>query len=123
MHTQVQSQPRARGGLIAWACLTVAIVAEVVGTSFMADAARHGGYLGYGVMAVTLAISYYFLALSVRGIAVGVAYAVWEGLGLTLLTLVGIFVFNDSLSGQQMIGLAMAAVGIVCVTLGEEHAP
>jgi len=48
---------------------------------------------------------------------------VWEGLGLTLLTLVGIFVFKDNLSGQQMIGLAMAAVGIVCVTLGEEHAP
>lgn len=123
MHTQVHSQPRARGGLIAWACLTVAIVAEVVGTSFMADAARHGGYLGYVVMAVALAISYYFLALSVRGIAVGVAYAVWEGLGLTLLTLVGNFVFKDSLSVQQMIGLVLAAVGIVCVTLGEAHTP
>lgn len=121
MHTQVHSQPCDRGGLIAWACLTVAIVAEVVGTSFMADAARHGGHLGYVVMAVALAISYYFLALSVRGIAVGVAYAVWEGLGLTLLTLVGILVFKDSLSVQQMLGLGMAAVGIVCVTLGEEH--
>ena len=43
--------------------------------------------------------------------------------GLTLLTLVGIVVFKDSLSGQQMFGLVMAAVGIVCVTLGEEHAP
>jgi len=123
MHTHVHSHPRPRGGLIAWACLTVAILAEVVGTSFMADAARHGGYLGYVVMAVALAISYYFLALSVRGIAVGVAYAVWEGLGLTLLTLVGILVFKDSLSVQQMIGLGMATAGIVCVTLGEEHAP
>jgi len=122
MHTQVHPRSRARGGLIAWACLTVAIIAEVVGTSFMADAARHGGYLGYAVMAVALAISYYFLALSVRGIAVGVAYAVWEGLGLTLLTLVGIVVFKDSLSAQQMVGLVMAATGIVCVTLGEAHA-
>ncbi|MCF7750183.1 hypothetical protein KQ945_05465 [Bacillus subtilis subsp. subtilis] len=123
MHAPVHSQLRAHGGLIAWACLAVAIVAEVVGTSFMADAARHGGYTGYAVMAVALAISYYFLALSVRGIAVGVAYAVWEGLGLTLLTLVGVFVFKDTLSTQQVIGLLMAAAGIVCVTLGEAHAP
>ena len=121
MHTHVHSQPRARGGLIAWACLTIAIIAEVIGTSFMADAARHGGYLGYAVMAVALAVSYYFLALSVRSIAVGVAYAVWEGLGLTLLTLVGIMVFEESLSVQQKVGLVMAVAGIVCVTLGEEH--
>ena len=122
MHTQVHFPSRARGGLIAWACLALAIVAEVVGTAFLADAARHGGYRGYLVMAAALAVSYYFLALSVRRIAVGVAYAVWEGLGLTLLTLVGIVVFKDSLSLQQMIGLAMAAAGIVCVALGEEHA-
>ena len=37
----------ARGALVAWACLTVAIVAEVVGTSFMAHAARDGGWTGY----------------------------------------------------------------------------
>ncbi len=86
----------ARGALVAWACLTVAIVAEVVGTSFMAHAARDGGWTGYLVMAGALALSYFFLAQSVRRIAVGVAYAVWEGLGLTLLTVVGLTVFGES---------------------------
>ena len=61
----------ARGALVAWACLTVAIVAEVVGTSFMAHAARDGGWTGYLVMAGALALSYFFLAQSVRRIAVG----------------------------------------------------
>lgn len=111
----------ARGAFVAWACLTVAIVAEVVGTSFMAHAARDGGWTGYVVMAAALALSYYFLALSVRRIAVGVAYAVWEGLGLTLLTVVGISVFGESLSLRQLAGLVLAVVGIVCVTLGEAH--
>ncbi len=86
----------ARGALVAWACLTVAIVAEVVGTSFMAHAARDGGWTGYLVMAGALALSYFFLAQSVRRIAVGVAYAVWEGLGLTLLTVVGLTVFGEA---------------------------
>lgn len=107
--------------MLAWLCLMVAIFFEVVGTSFMASAARNGGYFGYLVMATALAVSYYFLALSIRTIGVGVAYAIWEGLGLTLLTLVGVFVFKDNLSIREIIGLGIAVVGIVCVALGEEH--
>lgn len=107
--------------LLAWLCLIVAIVAEVVGTSFMTAAARDGGYVGYLVMAIALAISYYFLALSIRKIGVGVAYAIWEGLGLMLLTLVGVFIFKDGMSIKELIGLGIALVGIVCVALGEEH--
>lgn len=107
--------------MLAWLCLMVAIFFEVVGTSFMASAARDGGYLGYFVMAIALAVSYYFLALSIRTIGVGVAYAIWEGLGLTLLTLVGVYIFKDNLSTRELIGLGIAVVGIVCVALGEEH--
>ncbi|MGN7975236.1 DMT family transporter [Serratia sp. 22264] len=107
--------------MLAWMCLMVAITFEVVGTSFMASAARDGGYLGYLVMAAALAVSYYFLALSIRTIGVGVAYAIWEGLGLTLLTLVGVFIFKDNLSMRELMGLGIAVVGIVCVALGEEH--
>ena len=108
--------------IVAWIFLVAAIVTEVIGTSFMAEAARDGGYLGYLVMAVALAVSYYFLALSIRSIAVGIAYAIWEGLGLTLLTLVSVFVFNEGLSMREFVGLAIAVAGIVCVALGEEHA-
>jgi spermidine export protein MdtJ len=113
---------RRNGAVWAWICLFVAIATEVLGTSFMAEAAREGGYVGYLVMAVALALSYYFLALSIRHITVGVAYAVWEGVGVMLLTLVGVLVFKDVLSIQDFIGVAIAIVGIVCVALGEEHA-
>lgn len=105
----------------AWFALFIAIVAEVTGTSFMAESARHGGYTGFAIMAVALALSYYFLALSVRRISVGVAYAIWEGLGLTLLTVVGVLIFKDVLSIQELIGLVLALIGIICVALGEEH--
>jgi spermidine export protein MdtJ len=107
--------------VLAWLCLMAAILFEVIGTSFMASAARDGGYVGYIIMAAALAFSYYFLALSIRKIGVGVAYAIWEGLGLALLTLVGVFVFKDNLSMRELIGLGIAVVGIVCVALGEEH--
>lgn len=107
--------------LFAWLFLLLAIIAEVVGTSFMTLAARDGGYAGYFIMALALAISYYFLALSIRRIGVGVAYAIWEGIGLILLTIVGVYIFKDDLSIQELAGLAIAVIGITCVTLGEEH--
>ena len=107
--------------LLPWCYLLIAIVTEVIGTSFMTEAARLGGYVGYAVMAVSLVISYYALALSVRGITVGMAYAIWEGLGLMLLALIGRFVFGDILSKLQWFGLSMALIGVVCMTLGEEH--
>ncbi len=107
--------------VLAWIYLMAAIFFEVIGTSFMAVAARDGGYFGYLFMAAALAFSYYFLALSIRSIGVGVAYAIWEGLGLALLTLIGVFIFKDNLSIRELIGLGIAVVGIVCVALGEEH--
>lgn len=106
---------------IAWAILLAAIVAEVTGTSFMANAARGSGYTGYLVMAVALAVSYYLLSHAIRKISVGIAYAVWEGIGLAALTLVSVFVFEEGISGMEMFGLGMVLIGIACVALGEEH--
>lgn len=107
--------------LLSWTFLVLAIVAEVIGTSFMTSAARNGGYLGYMIMALALAISYYFLALSIRKIGVGVAYAIWEGVGLVLLSIIGVYIFKDNLTTREFMGIVIAIIGITCVTLGEEH--
>jgi len=106
---------------ISWIYLLLAILAEVAGTAFMTEAARSGTYGGYVVMAVALALSYFFLSLSIRQIAVGIAYATWEGLGLVALTVIGVVVFRETLSLQEIAGLALALVGIACVAIGEEH--
>ncbi|VWC73812.1 SMR family transporter [Burkholderia contaminans] len=102
-----------------WIYLLLAILAEVAGTVFMTEAARGGTYGGYVVMAFALALSYFFLSLSIRHIAVGIAYATWEGLGLVALTVIGVVVFHDRLSLQEIIGVTLAIVGIACVASGE----
>lgn len=107
--------------LLSWSFLLLAIVAEVIGTSFMTYAARDGEYLGYIIMALALTISYYFLALSIRKIGVGVAYAIWEGIGLVLLSIVGVYIFKETLTSRELVGIVIAIIGITCVTLGEEH--
>ncbi|WP_246880923.1 SMR family transporter [Chromobacterium violaceum] len=107
--------------IVAWLVLLAAIVCEIVGTSFMAVAARSGGYLGYVWMSLALALSYYLLSLALRAISVGVAYAVWEGLGLVGLTAVSVLLFGEKLVPQETVGLGLALLGLVCVTMGETH--
>ncbi|MGF1727366.1 SMR family transporter [Photobacterium nomapromontoriensis] len=109
--------------LIARLFLLLAILAEVVGTSAMSLIGQSGAWWGYIVMYVLISVSYYFLSLAAKKIAIGVAYATWEGLGITLITLVSIFLFDANLNTQELFGLALAIVGIVCVTLGESHPP
>ncbi|PSV40340.1 SMR family transporter [Photobacterium sp. GB-36] len=101
--------------------LLLAIAAEVAGTSTMSLISSEGGNWGYWVMYSLICISYFFLSLAAKKIAIGVAYAVWEGLGIALITMVSVFVLDAQLNTQELIGLAMATVGIVLVTLGESH--
>ncbi|GAJ74084.1 spermidine export protein MdtJ [Vibrio sp. JCM 18904] len=107
--------------LVARLFLLLAIVAEVAGTSTMSLIGQgHGWWGGYIVMYVLIAISYYFLAFAAKKISIGVAYAVWEGLGISLITVVSIIAFDAHLNHQELFGLMLAVVGIVCVTLGGE---
>ena len=80
-----------------------------------------GGIVGYLAMYVLIAISYYFLSLAAKSIPIGIAYAVWEGLGIGMITVVSMFVFGSSLVTQELIGLGMVLFGLVLVTAGEEH--
>ena len=107
--------------LLARLFLLLAIIAEVAGTSLMNVASSNDGYAGYVGMYVLISLSYYFLALAAKKISIGVAYACWEGLGIALITIVSMFYFDSQLNAQELFGLALVVVGVVLVTLGEEH--
>ena len=108
--------------LLARIFLTGAILTEVAGTSSMAmipeDAA---GWLNYLPMWALITLSYLLLAQAAKTISIGIAFALWEGLGIALITIVSVLFLDYHLNAQELIGLALAIVGIVMVTLGETH--
>lgn len=108
--------------LLARIFLTGAILTEVAGTSSMAmipeDAA---GWMNYLPMWVLISISYLLLAKAAKTISIGIAFALWEGLGITLITIVSVMFLGYDVTVQELIGLALAIVGIVMVTMGETH--
>ena len=112
---------------LSWLFLIAAILTEVAGLTAMkamtvnVGLGGYGGYAGYLIMYGAIALSYFFLAKAVEKISVGVAYAVWEGSGVALITLVSVAIFGHHLTGREMLGLALAVAGILCVNAGEVH--
>ena len=101
-----------------WIVLALAIVAEITGTLSMKWASTSGGSAGFIMMLVMIALSYIFLAFAVKKIALGVAYALWEGIGILLITLFSVTLFDESLSPMKIAGLATLVVGIVLIKSG-----
>lgn len=108
-----------------WQALFGAIVLEVCGTTIMKLSQSwgfHGGsLLGLGIMWLTIFLSYYLLAVSTTGIAVGVAYAYWEGFGLALVTLSSIFILHEGVTIKRLLGLCCVLGGAYLVHLGTGH--
>ncbi len=105
----------------AWLFLALAIATEVVGLTAMKLTVAADYIVGYVLLYLMVALSYYFLAKAVKRISVAVAYAIWEGSGIALITLITACVFGHVLSVQECVGLAMALVGILMVNAGEVH--
>ena len=90
---------------------------EVGGSSVMKASQEGWPLLGLGLMYLFLGLSYFLMAKAIIRIPVGVAYAFWEGLGLTLITLVSVTFLDEGFSTQRAIGLGL----IVCGTLLVHH--
>jgi small multidrug resistance pump len=68
-------------------------------------------------------VSFVFLALSLRTIPIGIAYAIWAGLGIVLIALVGWFWFRQTLDVPALIGLALIVAGVVLVNAFSQSLP
>ena len=101
-----------------WILLALAIVAEITGTLSMKWASVSDGNTGFILMLVMIALSYIFLSFAVKKIALGVAYALWEGIGIVLITLFSVLLFDESLSVMKAAGLATLIAGIVLIKSG-----
>jgi small multidrug resistance pump len=100
-----------------WLLLAIAIVAEVVGTSFL-KASDGFTRLWPSVAVVTsYCIAFYFLALTLRTLPVGIAYAIWAGAGIALIALIGWAIFGQALDRPAVVGISLIVAGILVLQL------
>lgn len=100
-----------------WLYLSIAIVAEVIGTSAL-KAAEGFTRLGPSLLVVAgYSVAFFFLSLTLRSIPVGIAYAIWSGVGVALISLVAWLVYGQTLDLAAVIGIGLIVAGVAVLNL------
>lgn len=97
--------------------LVIAIVFEVLGTSAMQAAQHFTRLVPTALMVVCYAVAFFFLSYTLRYIPVGIAYALWSGLGIVLISGVGYITFGQKLDLAAILGLALIIAGVLVLNL------
>lgn len=100
-----------------WLLLVLAILAEVIGTSCLKLAAGFTRPLPSLVVIVSYLLAFYLLSLTLRTIPVGIAYAVWSGVGMVLICLVAWLWFGQTLDAAAILGIVLIVAGVVVLNL------
>jgi small multidrug resistance pump len=100
-----------------WLYLAIAIVCEVIATSALKASEGFTRLTPSMVVVVGYAVAFYCLSLTLRSIAVGIVYAIWSGVGIVLISLVGYLVFGQTLSWAALLGMGLITVGVIIVNM------
>lgn len=100
-----------------WVYLCVAIVAEVIATSLLKPSEGFTRLWPSVIVVVGYGLAFFLLSLTLRTIPVGVAYAVWSGMGIVLVTLVAWLAFGQKMDLPAMIGMGFIIAGVAILNL------
>lgn len=100
-----------------WLLLFLAIVAEVVATSFLKASEGFTRLLPSVIVVTGYAAAFFFLSLTLKSLSVGVAYAIWSGVGIVLIAAIGWLAFGQKLDMPALLGMAMIIAGVVVINV------
>ena len=100
-----------------WLILSIAIVCEVIGTSALKASDGFRRFWPMALMIVSYCLSFYLMSIVLRQIPVGITYAIWSGVGVVLITLIGWVVYKQRLDLAAIIGMALIVIGVMVLYL------
>ena len=103
--------------LLVYGSLAAAIVLEVIGTTFLQKSEQFSKLVPTAAMVLFYVASFYLLSQALKGLPLGIAYAMWSGLGIVLTAAVGLLVFKQSLDMPALVGMGLIIAGVVVMNL------
>ncbi|MGX5734957.1 DMT family transporter [Bosea thiooxidans] len=97
--------------------LAIAIVSEVIGTSALKASEGFTRLVPSLITTAAFLCAFYCLSLTLRTLPVGVAYAIWSGIGIVLISLIALVLFGQKLDAPALIGMALIIVGVLVINL------
>ncbi len=103
--------------LFAYTFLGLAIISEVTGSTFLVKSEGFTKLWPSLAVIVLFSIAFYLLSQVIKVIPLGIAYAIWAGVGIILTAIIGYFVFKQSLDAAAMAGIGLIVAGVVVINL------
>ena len=100
-----------------WFYLIIAILAEVIATSALKYAEGFTKPVPSAIVIAGYAVAFYFLSLTLQHMSVGIAYAIWSGLGTLLIAITSAVLLKQKLDTPAIMGLALIVAGVVVINV------
>ena len=97
--------------------LTIAVITEVIGTSALQASQQFTKFWPTVIVVIAYAATFYFMAITLKYMPVSIVYAIWSGLGIFFLALIGWFWFKQPLDLAAIAGLALIVAGVLVIHL------
>jgi len=97
--------------------LMLAVLAETIGTTALQASQQFSRPLPSIIVVVAYGAAFYLLGIALRTFPVGVAYAMWSGMGIVFIAIIGFAVFGQTLDMAAIIGIALIMSGILVINL------
>jgi small multidrug resistance pump len=102
---------------LAYLYLAIAIVGEVVATAALKSTEEFTRLIPSLIVIVGYGMAFFFLTLALRTIPVGIAYAVWAGIGIVLISAASWVLYRQALDAPAIVGIALIAIGVVVINV------
>ncbi len=103
--------------LIGYSFLMLAIIFEVLGTTFLVKSEQFTRLVPTLLMAILYIGSFYFLSQTIKTIPLGIAYAIWGGVGIILTAIIGFVLFKQSIDMPAMVGITLIISGVIVINV------
>lgn len=97
--------------------LAIAIVAEVAATSALKASEEFTKLFPSLIVVIGYGIAFYFMTLVLRVMPIGITYAIWSGLGIVLVSVVGFYFYKQTPDLAAVIGMALIVTGVVIINI------
>ena len=106
----------------AYLALGIAIVAEVIATTALKASDSFTRLLPSALAVAGYAIAFYFLSITLRSVPTGIAYAIWSGLGIVLITMASFFIYRQTIDLPGLLGMGLIIAGVVVLNVFSKSA-
>ena len=96
-----------------WVYLGLAILSEVIATASLKSTEGFTKFWPSVLVLVGYSAAFYFLSLTLDTIPIGVAYAIWSGVGVAAITIVSILIFDQKIDFAALVGIFLIILGVI----------